>query len=589
MFIYGFVGNAPCSDKQLEVFCRCAPLQVDGYGAALVQGGQVFCAKSNSSCGEIREQLAHRDAVCGLAHARFATCGGPTAENAHPFVTEDFCVALNGTVENAAALRSALGLPPCPDSDGAVLAALLQAYGENGPVAALRLCSRQAKGDYALAALHRDGACLYACAHGAPLYAAVRGDGAWITSDLAALTPDTMKIYALSCGECVQLRPGKVQFWNAKGKRIKKSPCPVTLRRLPAPGVADLGQALQALPVDLELLLRRYVRGDRPQWGKNRLRLGGIRRVLLVGSGISYRLAQAAACNFESVCDVPAFAYAAGEFCAGGVVCDRHALVVGISAGGETPDTVSAVKKAALFGAATAALTGDPDSTLARSCSTVLTVPCSLPGGVPPMTHFALGYVLLALAALDWGLRQKTITPLFGRMAVKFCAALPDKLRLILKSGSELDPLAAYLAAYDRLVLVGQNIDLATAQAMTALWRRSLGVPVTCVAAGELRPSLLTLLNAHTGLVAPVSSGELMEKTCTALQLGAVRGCGTVLCTADALASQVWGVRQVFLLPDCLPLLAPVCQCATLTMLLLRLGTVKTRQTPPVLPEEIAG
>ena len=130
---------------------------------------------------------------------------------------------------------------------------------------------------------------------------------------------------------------------------------------------------------------------------------------------------------------MPAFAYSAGEFCAGGVVCDRGALVVGISASGQTAEVAEALQKAAAFGARTASLTGDPDSPLARAGGTLLSLPCSLPGGLPPVTHFVLGYVLLALVAVDWGLRQKTITPLFGRMAVKLCATLPDKLRLILK------------------------------------------------------------------------------------------------------------------------------------------------------------
>lgn len=64
-------------------------------------------------------------------------------------MTDDYCLAMNGTVENAVALRSALNLLPYPDSDGAVLAALLQAYADSGTVAALRLCCREARGNYA--------------------------------------------------------------------------------------------------------------------------------------------------------------------------------------------------------------------------------------------------------------------------------------------------------------------------------------------------------------------------------------------------------------------------------------------------------
>lgn len=581
MFLYGFVGSAPCRGLLLEKLQACTPSGLDGYGAALVQGGELLCAKSRESVADLAARLPESPAPCGLVHARFATCGGRTAENVHPFVTDDFCLAMNGTVENAGALRSSLQLLPYPDSDGAVMAALLQAYGAGGPVPALRLCCREARGHYALAVLQPGTESLFACAHGAPLYAAVGGGCACISSDLAALDPAQMKIYVLSAGECVQLRPGKLQFWNVKGKKIKKSPCPVTLRRSPAAGVADPGQALQALPGDLELLLHRYVRGDRPRLGKSRLRPGGVRRVLLVGSGVSYHLARAAACNFESVCDVPAFAYSAGEFCAGGVVCDRGALVVGISAGGQTADTVEALQKAAAFGARTAVLTGDPDSPLARTGGTLLSVPCSLPGGLPPVTHFVLGYVLLALVAVDWGLRQKAITPLFGRMAVKLCATLPDKLRLILKSGSELDALAAYLAGYDRLLFVGQNIDLAAAGAMAALWSRTLGTAVAAVPATELGPALLPTVTDRTALVAVISSRELTEKTCAALQLAAVRGAGTAACTVESLAGALSGARQVFLFPDSLPLLAPVCQCATLSMLLLRLRTALDRADPP--------
>lgn len=224
MFLYGFVGNAPCGGLLLEKLQACTQPGLDGYGAALMQGGQLLCVKSKESVTALAQQLPESAAPCGLVHARFATCGGRTAENVHPFVTDDYCLAMNGTVENAVALRSALNLLPYPDSDGAVLAALLQAYADSGTVAALRLCCREARGNYALAVLRRGEECLFACAHGAPLYAAVGGGSACVSSDLAALEPDQMKIYALSAGECVQLRPGKLQFWNAKGKKIKNPP-----------------------------------------------------------------------------------------------------------------------------------------------------------------------------------------------------------------------------------------------------------------------------------------------------------------------------------------------------------------------------
>ena len=153
MFLYGFVGNAPCGGLLLEKLQACTQQGLDGYGAALMQGGQLLCVKSKESVAALAQQLPESAAPC---------------ENVHPFVTDDYCLAMNGTVENAVALRSALNLLPYPDSDGAVLAALLQAYADSGTVAALRLCCREARGNYALAVLRRGEECLFACAHGAP-------------------------------------------------------------------------------------------------------------------------------------------------------------------------------------------------------------------------------------------------------------------------------------------------------------------------------------------------------------------------------------------------------------------------------------
>ena len=94
MFLYGFVGNAPCGGLLLEKLQACTQQGLDGYGAALMQGGELLCAKSKESVAALAQQLPESAASCGLVHARFATCGGRTAENVHPFVTDDYCLAM---------------------------------------------------------------------------------------------------------------------------------------------------------------------------------------------------------------------------------------------------------------------------------------------------------------------------------------------------------------------------------------------------------------------------------------------------------------------------------------------------------------
>ena len=49
MFLYGFVGSAPCGGLLLEKLQACTQPGLDGYGAALMQGGELLCAKSKES------------------------------------------------------------------------------------------------------------------------------------------------------------------------------------------------------------------------------------------------------------------------------------------------------------------------------------------------------------------------------------------------------------------------------------------------------------------------------------------------------------------------------------------------------------
>ena len=79
MFLYGFVGNAPCGGLLLEKLQACTQPGLDGYGAALMQGGELLCVKSKESVAALAQQLPESAASCGLVHARFATCGGRTA------------------------------------------------------------------------------------------------------------------------------------------------------------------------------------------------------------------------------------------------------------------------------------------------------------------------------------------------------------------------------------------------------------------------------------------------------------------------------------------------------------------------------
>lgn len=569
MFLFGCVTREPCRETLFDKLKKCENNGFDAYGIAMAQKDEIICAKGTKGVDELENILPASSSTCGFVHARWATCGERTEENAHPFMASHVCVASNGTVENAAELRSRLSLMPYPDCDAAVLPHLIAPLAEKGMTKALADTAESTTGEYSLLAIVKGKSELYALQHSAPLYAAQSSFGTFISSSVSAFPQDVSKVYVISPGEIVELTADKIHVYNKKLKKVKKQPCNFALRnRLPVPEEKiTLYDEIQAVPFVLDNLLHLYTNGEKTNFPKLKVKLSSVNRIYLVGCGTSHHLAKAAACNFEAVCDIPSFAFSSSEYCASNAVCDKNTLFVALSASGETAETVAAVKSAVKFGAKMIAVTADVNSRLARLCKNVLPVPCAQPGGLSPAEMFDCGYVLLCLLAVHFGLKEKTITPLFGRMAVKMAGTLPDKIRLILKSEKELKAMASLIEKRPKIILTGQNIDYATACECASYLRRTTGRLAAAVPAGELRHTALWAVDSDTAVFAFVSGKELAEKTCGALTQAKIRGASTLVCTSENLVMQAAGQSHVFAFPDSLPLLAPVCHGVTMQLL----------------------
>lgn len=587
MFLFGCVTRQPCREMLFDKLKKCENNGFDAYGIAMAHENEIICAKGIKGADELEDILPVSDSNCGFIHARWATCGERTEENAHPFMASHVCVAANGTVENAAELRSRLSLMPYPDSDAAVLPHLIAAWAEKGLPKALLETSDQTTGDYSLAAIVKGKNEIYALQHGAPLYAAQSSSGTYISSSISAFPADTSKIFVVAPGEIVQLTAEKIHIFNRKLKKVKKQPCNFALRnRLPVPEEKiTLYDEIQAVPFVLDNLLHLYTNGEKTNFPKLKVKLSSVNRIYFVGCGTSHHLAKAAACNFEAVCDIPSFAFSSAEYCASNAVCDKNTLFIALSASGETAETVAAVKSAEKFGAKIIAVTADMNSRLARLCKNILPVPCAEPGGLSPSEMFDCGYVLLCLLAVHFGLKEKTITPLFGRMAVKMAGTLPDKIRLILKSEKELKAMASLIESKPKIIVTGQNVDYATACECATYLRRTTGRLAVAVPAGEIRHTSLWAVDGDTAVFAFVSGKELAEKTCSALTQARIRGASTLVCTSENLVMQAAGQSHVFAFPDSLPLLAPVCHGVTMQLLSTEIEAARQQSEEKEIPE----
>ena len=123
------IGAQNCSDWQ-----RMGRLHADGWGTAWLQQGQLQRVKSAESALQnpaLTDALSAEPSRARIAHLRLATEGlAKTLDNAHPFVTDEFALAHNGSIrpiEQFLALAEPDELAPHGGtSDTSVIVALIK-------------------------------------------------------------------------------------------------------------------------------------------------------------------------------------------------------------------------------------------------------------------------------------------------------------------------------------------------------------------------------------------------------------------------------------------------------------------------------
>lgn len=566
MFLFGCTLKKPCADTLFEVLESREDYGYDAMGITLREKDDFLCEKGPKRVFPMRVKLGENDAATGICHARWATCGACTMENAHPFFDNDICIAANGTINNAAKIRNMLGLSDFPDCDSAVLAPLLNKYIESGALSSIKPVLSELSGAFSFGMFLKNEDAIYAVNHGAPLYAGLGASGSYISSEIAPLFKRADKIFIIEEGETVQITPERITIFNNKMRKIKKAPQKVTLHR--ADGSSrDSSNTFNDMSLALEKTINRYISGGKIIIKDLKLHPSSIRRIYLCGCGSSYNLAFASSYNFEAITDLPTYAISSGEFCSGNTVCDKGTLFIAISRSGETAETIRALQMAKKEGAKTIAITEAPSSRLGRECKAALYT--LLGDGTDKYGTKSINcmFLLLCIIALNLGIKLHSITDLFYQLAIKMINSLPDKIRLVQKSRYELSAFSSALMECEKLILVGQNTDLAAAAEGTLKMMQTAAVQALCTSATEFRYTTLSIVDEATAVVGLVSGKELLDKTLLSLNFAKIRGAKTYLIIPESLGQTLSGFDGILTYPDNIPMLNFTSEVTTLHLI----------------------
>ena len=170
----------------------------------------------------------------------------------------------------------------------------------------------------------------------------------------------------------------------------------------------------------------------------------------------------------------------------GATVDYRHALVIGVSQSGESPDVNVVVEKARAGGALTLGITNEPGSALAQAAQHVLLVSANKERSVAATKTYTGQVLLLYLVAKALGARLRSSD----------LEAIPDLAATALKLEEEVTELAGRFRFMNHAVVVGRGLNYASAFEM------ALKLMETCYVVAE-RFSSADFLHGPIAMVDP--------------------------------------------------------------------------------------
>src|SRR5438046_9142705 len=170
----------------------------------------------------------------GFAHTRWATHGPPSKVNAHPHVdcTGKIALAHNGVIEKDRSRweeLDALGHTIVSQTDTESLVHLIESHYEVNLEDATRKALHEARGSYAILAIHADEpGKVVGARNESPLVVGVGPDENFLASDVPALLRYTDRVLYVMDKEMVVITPMGVSLTDLEGKAVVRDPQRIT-------------------------------------------------------------------------------------------------------------------------------------------------------------------------------------------------------------------------------------------------------------------------------------------------------------------------------------------------------------------------
>lgn len=575
--IIGYIGKNDATKKIINTLER---LEYRGYDSAGIAyyDGNITIEKAVGKINNLKGKIRDNEANMGIGHTRWATHGGVTENNAHPFCQGKFTIVHNGIIENYGIIKNNLikkGYVFNSETDSEVIAALLDdMYKDNGnTLDTIFRVSNILEGSYAVLIINSDELDkIYCIRKDSPLIIGIGDDENFIVSDMSAVKNYTDRYYLLDNYDIGVVTKDDVKIYN-NNKLVNKSVYTFDYKTDEYDKQGFSHYMLKEINEEEQLFRINML--------DNLDSIPSIKeydKIYIVGCGSAYYAGLVGAYFIEKYADKEVITCLASEFRYKKLFLKENDLVIFISQSGETADTLASLRIARDLGAKTLAIVNALGSSIAREAHETIYTNCGIEVAVATTKVYAMQVYILGLLAI------KNSNEDYQKL-LPYYKNLSKQIHDIIKGEQYLE-VANQIYDKDNIFFLGRNIDYAISLEGSLKLKEISYIHSEAYPAGELKHGTISLISDNTIVISIITNDNIKNKTISNIKEVVARGAYSIIIARDDLEINKDTYDILIKIPKSIPLLDPI-----LTVVMLQLisyHVAKLRKTDIDKPRNLA-
>lgn len=575
--IIGYIGKNDATKKIINTLER---LEYRGYDSAGIAyyDGNITIEKAVGKINNLKVKIRDNEANMGIGHTRWATHGGVTENNAHPFCQGKFTIVHNGIIENYGIIKNNLvkkGYAFNSETDSEVIAALLDdIYKDNGnTLDTIFRVSNILEGSYAVLIINSDELDkIYCIRKDSPLIIGIGDDENFIVSDMSAVKNYTDRYYLLDNYDIGVVTKDDVKIYN-NNKLLNKSVYTFDYKTDEYDKQGFSHYMLKEINEEEQLFRTNML--------DNLDSIPSIKeydKIYIVGCGSAYYAGLVGAYFIEKYADKEVITCLASEFRYKKLFLKENDLVIFISQSGETADTLASLRIARDLGAKTLAIVNALGSSIAREAHETIYTNCGIEVAVATTKVYAMQVYILGLLAI------KNSNEDYQKL-LPYYKNLSKQIHDIIKGEQYLE-VANQIYDKDNIFFLGRNIDYAISLEGSLKLKEISYIHSEAYPAGELKHGTISLISNNTIVISIITDDSIKNKTISNIKEVVARGAYSIIIARDDLEIDKDTYDILIKIPKSIPLLDPI-----LTVVMLQLisyHVAKLRKTDIDKPRNLA-